>query len=50
MITEEEIWSSRKPKPKDVKATEDLLNIVNFEHIQKQLLDKRTPKNKIYKQ
>lgn len=48
IITEEEIWCSRKPKPQDVKATEDLLNIINLENIQKLLLDKRTPKQKVW--
>ncbi|KAF0758859.1 protein ALP1-like, partial [Aphis craccivora] len=36
------------PKPQDVKATEDLLNIIKLEGIQKQLLDKKTPKYKVW--
>lgn len=48
VITEEEIWCSKKPRPQDLKATEDLLNIINLENIQKLLLDKRTPKQKVW--
>lgn len=47
-ISNDEIWCSRKPKPQDVKATEDLLNIIKLEGIQKQLLDKKTPKYKVW--